>query len=173
MNNTHAIAVDRPQLRDRWWVALGEIMAVAGVIMIAAHIRIPLPWTPIPVTLQTFPVLAAAFVVGRSRATWGILCYLALGLAGAPMFTMLLGPTVGYLLAFIAVPWIVTCVKSPAWGLVAATGTVYLLGTVWLCLWLHIGPWAGLAMAVLPFIPADAVKVAAAYGIAKRTARDD
>ncbi|MBX7257039.1 MAG: biotin transporter BioY [Candidatus Hydrogenedentes bacterium] len=171
MNNTHAIAVDRPQLRDRWWVALGEIIAVAGLIMLAAHVRIPLPWTPIPVTLQTLPVLAAGYVVGRNRATWGVLYYLALGLAGAPMFTMTLGPTVGYLLAFIAVPWIVTSIKSPAWGLLAATATIYILGTIWLCLWLGIGVGAGLLMAVVPFVPADIVKAAVAYGIASRSTR--
>ena len=146
-----------------------EAVAVGGAVMLAAQVKVPLPWTPVPVTLQTLPVLAAAFIVGRERAMAGILLYLALGLAGAPLFAVAFGPTLGYLLAFALVPYVATFFRRPALGLALATLVVYALGTAWLCLWLHVGLGAGLVMAVLPFVPADAVKAGLAYAAARRT----
>lgn len=136
--------------------------------MLSALVKIPLPWTPVPVTLQTLPVLAAAYVVGRERAMAGILLYLALGIAGAPLFAVPFGATMGYLLAFAFAPYLTTAFKSPSVGMVAATAVIYAVGTAWLCLWAGVGLWAGLAMGVLPFIPADAVKTGMAYLVARR-----
>ncbi len=146
-----------------------EATAVAGVIMLSALVKLPLPWTPVPVTLQTLPVLAAAYVVGRDRAMAGILLYLALGIAGAPLFAVPFGATMGYLVAFAFAPYVTTAFKRPVLGMVAAIAAIYAVGTAWLCLWAGIGLWAGLLMGVLPFIPADAVKVGMAYLVARRT----
>jgi biotin transport system substrate-specific component len=171
MKNAHAHLLQNVRATDTWAVACLEATAVAGVIMLSALVKIPLPWTPVPVTLQTFPVLAAAYVVGRERAMGGILLYLALGIAGAPLFAVPFGATMGYLLAFAFAPYLTTAFKSPSVGMVAATAVIYTLGTAWLCLWAGVGLWAGLAMGVLPFIPADAVKIGMAYLVARRATK--
>jgi len=168
MKHARAHLLQNVRATDTWTVACLETVAVAGVIMLAALVKIPLPWTPVPVTLQTLPVLAAAYVVGRERAMAGILLYLALGIVGAPLFAVSFGATLGYLLAFAFVPYVTTAFKRPAVGMVVATAVIYALGTTWLCLWAGVGLWAGLAMAVLPFVPADAVKAGMAYLVARR-----
>lgn len=168
MKNVHAHLLQNVRTTDSWAVACLEATAVAGVIMLSALVKLPLPWTPVPVTLQTLPVLAAAYVVGRDRAMAGILLYLALGIAGAPLFAVPFGATMGYLLAFAFAPYVTTAFKRPAVGMVAAIAAIYAVGTAWLCLWAGIGLWTGLLMGVLPFIPADAVKVGMAYLVARR-----
>ena len=168
MKNTQAYSLQRVRAVDSRFIAVMEILAVAGAIMLAAMIKVPLPWTPVPVTLQTLPVLAAAYVVGRERAMAGILLYLGLGIAGAPLFAVSFGATVGYLLAFIFVPYVTMAFRRPVLGMLAATAMIYALGTAWLCLWAGIGPWTGLMMAVVPFIPADAVKAGLALLVARR-----
>jgi len=168
MKNARAHLLQNVRTTDSWAVACLEATAVAGVIMLSALIKIPLPWTPVPVTLQTLPVLAAAYFVGRERAMAGILLYLALGIAGAPLFAVPFGATMGYLLAFAFAPYVTTAFKRPAVGMVAAIAAIYAVGTAWLCLWAGIGLWTGLLMGVLPFIPADAVKVGMAYLVARR-----
>jgi biotin transport system substrate-specific component len=157
-----------------WIVALVDVVAVAGLIALATQIRIPLPWTPVPVTLQTLPVLAAAFVVGRYRATWGVVLYLALGMAGAPVFAVTVGATFGYLLAFLAAPYLVTVFRSPVAGVTVATLVIYAVGMAWLWVWLRVmapesasSLGGALMMGVIPFVPCDAVKAAMAVVIAK------
>lgn len=168
MKNTQAHLLQHVRAVDNRLVAAVEVIAVAGAIMLAAMIKVPLPWTPIPVTLQTLPVLVAAYVVGRERAMAGILLYLALGIAGAPLFAVSLGATAGFLFAFALVPYVTTAFRRPSVGILAATALIYTLGAAWLCLWAGVSLWAGLTMAVFPFIPADAVKAGLAYLVARR-----
>jgi len=144
-----------------------DVVAVAGAVAVGAWARVPLPFSPVPVTLQTLPVLLAAFAVGPRRATAGLLMYLGLGLVGAPLFAMPFGPTLGYLLAFIAVPSVVTRFRDPATGLVAGSLLIYAMGATWLWLWLGSTPWTAVMLGVVPFLPGDALKVLVAYRLVR------
>ena len=86
-----------------------------------AQVRIPLPFTPVPITGQTFAVLLVGAVLGSRRGAASLLLYLMQGLVGLPFFAggtsglaILLGPTGGYLVGFIVAAYLV--------GLLAARG---------------------------------------------------
>lgn len=149
--------------------AVLDVVAVAGVVALAAQARIPLPWTPVPITLQTVPVLAAGFVVGWRRATAGMLLYVALGLMGAHVFAVNTGvaltPTFGYILAFAAAPAAIARFRNPVSGVIAATALIYAVGATWLALTTPMTAGQIVASGVAPFIPGDVVKAYAACRI--------
>lgn len=173
--DAHLLAAVRP-MEDRRWAAI-EIFAVAGAILLGTWAKIYVPWTPVPITLQTFPVLASAFVVGRTRATWGVLAYLFTGLLyeswqpdRLSLFAAF-GPTAGYLVAFAAVPRVVTVVRHPALGILLGTLIIYALGAAWLAIWSQLDPLEAVSKGVLPFLPGDAIKGALAYLVAHYSLR--
>jgi biotin transport system substrate-specific component len=167
----------------------GAGIVVAGSLFIAAsaHIAIPLFFTPVPITLQPFAVLVLGLLMGPRMAFATMVAYLAEGAAGLPVFTphglggvaQLLGPTGGYLLSYPVVAPLISVlwrngVRSFPRGLwIAAAGSLVTLalGAVWLGMETHLGASAVLAHAVLPFLPGDALKVAAAAGIATGLSR--
>jgi biotin transport system substrate-specific component len=102
---TATLAAHAPAARRAAAVLLGTALVAA-----AAQVSVPLPGTPVPMTLQPLAVLIVGGLLGPSLGAASLLCYLALGAAGAPVFTpspvlppgvgRLLGPTGGYLLAY-------------------------------------------------------------------------
>ena len=173
MGYTLANMRNQSQISTINWVSLDapatpawlSVIAVAGAATLAAWVKIPLPFTPVPLSLQTFVVLLAPFAVGRGRATAGMMLYLGLGALGAPIFTTPFGPTAGYLLGFIAAPWVISRFRSPAYGIVAATLAIYTFGALWLSIWLQISPMTAVLLGVAPYVPGDILKAAAAYGL--------
>ncbi len=139
-----------------------DILGICGLIALGALIRLPLPFTPVPLTLQTFVVLLAPFVVGQRRAFLGIGLYIVLGLAGTPLFAVASGVSLGYLAAFLAVPWVVGRFATPLAGMAAASVLIYALGAGWLWAGLGLSPGQAAVLGVLPFVPGDLLKVAAA-----------
>src|SRR5512137_1746469 len=85
-------------------------VAVFAVLsMLGAFVRIPIPWSPVPLTLQTFFVLLSGACLGRRLGAVSQVCYVLVGIAGLPVFSQagsgllyLAGPTGGYLAGFIA-----------------------------------------------------------------------
>ncbi len=84
------------------------VIGFALLVGVASQIRIPLPFTPVPLTGQTFAVLLAGAALGTTRAGISMLTYLALGLIGLPVFTeggsgleVVTGPTGGYIVGFV------------------------------------------------------------------------
>lgn len=148
-----------------------QVLGVTAAMVIAAHIKAPVPWSPVPITLQTFVVLAAGFLVAPSRASCGIAVYLLLGMLGAPVLAATSFATLGYLVAFLAAPFIVVRFPSPAAGIIAASLFIYALGSLWLVLVGDVGWVKVIEAGVAPFLLGDAMKAAAAYGVA-RLARD-
>lgn len=140
-----------------------DVVAVTGLMAAGALVRIPLPFSPVPITLQTFVALLAAFAVGRHRASAGILLYVVLGTVGAPLFAVRCGATFGYLAAFIAVPYVVTAFRRPVSGMIAATLFIYGLGVAWLVLALGFTPMQAIMAGVAPFVPGDVIKLIAAH----------
>ncbi len=165
------------------------VLFVTALTAAAAQVSIPLPFTPVPFTLQPMIVLLGGAALGARLGMSSQVLYLALGLAGAPVFAAspllppgaarLLGPTGGFLMSypfaaclagFLAARGFdrryVTSFVAMAAGLVV----VFTCGTVWLVL---LGRAAGasaplttaLRTAVVPFLPADIVKLAFAAAI--------
>jgi biotin transport system substrate-specific component len=153
-----------------------------------AQARFYLPWSPVPVTAQTFAVLLSAVVLGRwGGVSQGI--YVVLGIVGIPWFAgtaagigVLFGPTGGYLLGFIAAAFFLghyfdRSVDSREFKQMlplmsfASFVIIYGLGLVWLYGWLtfvtgiSVSHGALLNMGATPFIAGDLVKILAAAGL--------
>jgi biotin transport system substrate-specific component len=164
---------------------LALLLLGTALMALAAQIKFFLPWTPVPITGQTFGALALGATLGAEIGAGGVLLYLLLGAAGVPWFAAagsgwayLAGPTTGYLAGFVVAAYAVGyCYDRFGWArrlpglmavmLVAGLLPVYGLGLLWLG---HITDiWGArlLGLGLLPFIPGELVKVAAAAAIAR------
>lgn len=152
--------------------ALAEIAGIAGLLFLGALVRVPLPFTPVPVTLQTLVVLAAPAIMGPHRAFAGILLYIAAGLAGSPVFAALPATTFGYLVGFLVAPWIVCGFrKTPVGlgvGMAVASLTILAAGSAWLKYFSGLSWDQALALGTVPFLAGDLVKVGIAWKLAQR-----
>ncbi|MBW4026688.1 biotin transporter BioY [Acidipila rosea] len=163
------------------WQKAIAIAAGSLLTALCAHVSIPLFFTPVPLTLQPFPILLLGLLLGPSAAFLSLALYLLEGAAGLPVFTpgaggmiQLLGPTGGYLLAYpfaaAATGWLRTKLGPAFAGSLAAAalGSIIVLGAgaMWLGTVTHLGMAKVWTMSILPFLPGDALKAAAAAGIA-------
>jgi biotin transport system substrate-specific component len=148
------------------------VLAGSALIALAAQIRIPLPFSPVPVTGQTFAVLLVAASLGRLGLA-SVLAYLVEGAAGLPVFAggatglaYMGGPTGGYLAGFVLAAAIVGIAVEHEWDRRLATSllamflgeiAIYACGVAWLARFpLTVSPFqAGL----FPFIPGDLFKM--------------
>ncbi|TMQ69095.1 MAG: biotin transporter BioY [Candidatus Eisenbacteria bacterium] len=152
------------------------ILAASVVTALAARVAIPLPWSPVPLTGQTFGVLLSGAVLGARRGFIAQLVYLAEGALGLPVFaggaagaTILAGPTAGYLLAFPLAAALTGALAERGWDRRYLSTLGALLGGSAL---VFAGGLAGLARFVpadrllvtglLPFVPGDLLKCALA-----------
>jgi biotin transport system substrate-specific component len=168
----------------------GVILAGSLFVAVSSHIALPLWFTPVPLTMQPFAVLLLGLLLGPRLAAVTLITYLFEGAAGLPVFTPgfalgggmahLLGPTGGYLMSYPAAVALVSWMwRRSARGFVAAImsaaagdALILLCGFAWLAVWTHEASshWAiasAFSLAVLPFLPGDALKVVAAGAIAK------
>lgn len=160
--------------------------AATLVIAAAAHVAFPLPFTPVPFTLQPLAVLGVGLALGPVGGFLTLLAYLAEGACGLPVFSptglggvaQLFGPTGGFLLAYPFVAAIaggVVRLLSRRLSLFAAAAlagalavtVLFLSGASWLMLAspVHLSLRAVWIAAVAPFLPGEAIKVLAAAGI--------
>ena len=134
---THAVYADIIRPAARIPRAVYTSVLVAGfslLVALSAQVAIPLPFTPVPVTLQTLMVLATGALLGSRRGAAAILLYIAEGAAGLPVFAMgrsgpahLAGPLGGYLLGFVAAAFLAGLICERGWdsnGLLAFAGLV-------------------------------------------------
>ena len=159
-----------------------ETVAVLGfalALAVASRIVLPLGFTPVPVTAQTFIVLVGGVLVGSRRAGGGGLAYLALGVAGVPWFATG-GATLGYIAGFVLAALRVGRAaeagrldrRRSALGVMAvAHAVIYVLGATWLAIDLGVGPVAALTLGVVPFLLGDVIKVVVAATIAPSLVR--
>lgn len=167
----------------------GLALGLAALTGVAAQVRIPLPFTPVPITLQTFAVLLTGIVLGTRYGGLSQALYVGIGLAGVPWFQgggagvgHLLGPTGGYLIGFVvaavgvgyAIDHYPRTRRPPVLLgvlLVANFLIIYGLGLPWLFAWLtvisetSVTLMDGLAMGLFPFIPGDIVKLLGALAV--------
>ncbi len=172
--------LNRPLALDSRIVSVLGIAAFTLLTALGAFVRVPLPFTPVPLTLQVFFVLLSAVMLGRKAAISQAL-YLGLGAAGLPVFTgagaglsHLFGPTGGYLTGFIAAAFVVGSVvreKSGAAviaaGLLLGIAIIYGCGMLQLGLLLHLTPGTALQLGAAPFIAGDLMKAAAVLALAR------
>ncbi|HEY8552172.1 MAG TPA: biotin transporter BioY [Thermaerobacter sp.] len=177
------------RVSTRQLVLAGLLAALTAVL---AYIRIPLPFTPVPITGQTLGVMLSGLLLGPRWGFAAQLTYLLLGIAGAPVFAggqaglaPVMGPTGGYLISYPLAAWLVGWVagtgsnrnRVPGFGrafLAALAGgvvLVYAVGAPWFALhsggaWAQV--WVG---AVLPFIPGDVAKAVVAAILGPRVRR--
>jgi len=158
-------------------------LAASLFVAACAHCIVPLPFTPVPLTLGDFAVLLVGLLLGPRMALAALALYLAEGACGMPVFSpagpggvaQLFGFTGGYLLSYPFVAalagWVVRDLRrTPAYaaaGLAALAGTVVLMasGAVWLGSLHHLSAAITLKLAVLPFLPGQFVKIVSAAGI--------
>lgn len=169
-------------------------LGFAALTGIAAQVRVPLPFTPVPITMQTAAVLLCGIALGARFGGVSQALYVAIGAAGVPWFqggnaglAYLAGPTGGYVIGFVGaavlvgwavarVPWASSLPGLVVVLLAANFAVIHGLGLVGLGLWLTIAQGAQptamelLAMGSLPFVPGDLVKIAGAIAIGRAIA---
>ena len=157
-------------LADVLLVVLG-----AGLVAASAQVSIPLPFTPVPITGQTFAVVLVGASLGTVRGTSSLMLYVLAGIAGAPVYAdgahgwaQITGATGGYLVAFVVAAALVGWLAERGWdrrfsSAVAAmlTGNVviYLIGLPWLAVVLDTRLEETLEAGLYPFVPGDMLKL--------------
>ncbi len=137
---------------------------------IGAHARIFLPFTPVPVTMQTMAVMLAGLVLAPWAAAVSQILYVILGMAGLPFLAAIGSGTWGYLVGFIVAAPLISFFASrhhATIGCLAGTAVIHLCGCAGLAaIGMPVG-WPLLVAGSLPFIPGDILKMAAALKIAR------
>ena len=178
MSNTKAltipaVVIDR-LVRGRAAADMLLVVGASALIAIAAQVAIPIPGSPVPLTLQPLAVIFIGVALGSTRGAAAATLYLLEGMSGLPVFAQghggaiwLLGATAGFLYSYPFAAWLAGFVSERGWGssmLRAITGMLLALGVI------YLGGWSWLAMitdartafvaGIAPFLLADVVKVA-------------
>lgn len=186
--------------RYSFYKHIGELSLTNKVILaffmacitgIFAQLVIPLPWTPVPVTAQTFAVLMAGVVLGRYWGGISMAMYVIIGLAGVPWFSgmnggyeILFSANIGYLIGFILAALFLGHLTDkyvharsfrPMLGLIffANFAIIYIPGLIGLAAFLYFingtipSLWTLILMGVLPFLIGDTLKIAGAAALTK------
>lgn len=166
----------REQAGLPWKITMAALMA--GVVGLLAQVRVPLPFTPVPLTGQTFGVLMAGVLLGRKWGGASLGVYAVLGIIGVPWFngatsgmTATAGYLVGFILASLFLGYFIDKMPDKSnfnrmFGLMlfASVVLIYVPGLLWLGIWLNLvkGPPAGLLTVIsfgaAPFIAGDILK---------------
>lgn len=153
-----------------------DLMMVLGAsifIALSAQIAIPVPFSPVPITLQTFAVLLTGAFIGSRLGILAVLAYLLEGSLGIPVFAQahaglihLVGPTGGYFLGFVPAVFITGLLVergnqiSVLWSLfimTIGTAIIFLFGLTWLSLVFNSSE--ALLMGLYPYIPGAIIKI--------------
>ena len=177
--------LDRTQTPSLW-IEAGLVIGASLFVALCARVAVPLPFTPVPLTLQNFAVVLVGLLLGSRRGAIALALYLGEGALGLPVFSSglagaarLLGPTGGYLMAYPLVAFVSGWIaergtKNFRRSLLAATvGEIVLFaaGLAWLTLWTHGSWWQAAHFGLYPFVFAEVAKVMAAAGLATRLPR--
>ena len=168
-----AVVLER-LVRGRAAATMLLVVGASALIAAAAQIAIPLPFTPVPLTLQPLAVIFVGVALGSTRGAAAAALYLLEGFSGLPVFAQghggpawLLGATAGYLFSYPFAAWVAGFVSERGWGssivraisgMLLALGVIYLGGWSWLAA--LTDPRTAFAAGVAPFVVADIVKVA-------------
>jgi biotin transport system substrate-specific component len=170
--------------RPAEWIKQAAIVAGASlVIALCARVTIPLPFTPVPLTLQNFGVLVVGLLLGSRRGFAALALYLVEGASGLPVFSpagpggiaQIIGPTGGFLMAYPLVAftagWIYEHTSRRFAGAalagVAAECVLFAGGLGWLFALTHSVSLA-IKWGLYWFVFAEVIKIAMAAGVAER-----
>lgn len=154
--------------------SISLIGLMAAILCVIGPNAIPLPFSPVPLSLTNLTVFFTIYILGMKKGTVSFLIYLALGAVGLPVFSgymggfgKLFGPTGGYLFGF-AFMALISGYFIQRWyskwymcmiGLLLGTAVCNLLGTLWLAYQANMTFGAALMAGVIPFIPGDLIKI--------------
>ncbi len=154
------------------------VLGGSALTGLAAQVAIPLPFTPVPLTLQTFAVLLVGASLGTVRGMLSMGLYLVAGVVGVPWFAQgtsgAAGASFGYVVGFILAALLVGRLAergatrgplSTAGVMVLGNLAIYAIGVPWLMVVAQVGFAKALALGVIPFLIGDLIKVAVAAGL--------
>src|SRR5947209_862700 len=156
------------------------VIGFSLLIALSAQVAIPLPWTPVPITLQTFAVLLTGALLGSRLGTLAMIAYLIEGAGGLPFFAaggsgvahLLFSPTSGYLLSYPLAAFVVGLLAERGWDRRFLTAAAAMcLGSLVILLsgWAWLARFTGAAFAwdhgVAPFLIGDAIKIVLAAAV--------
>ena len=150
---------------------IAMIAVMTAVTCVLAPLSVPIG--PVPISLTNLVIYFSLFILGTKKGTISYLIYLLIGLVGIPVFSgftggpaKLAGPTGGYIIGFIVMAVIAGLVIDNCHkpliqlvGMIAGSIVCYLFGTVWFCIVADSTFKAALGICVIPFIPADLIKM--------------
>src|SRR5688500_19037659 len=159
-------------------IRAAAVLFVTVLTIVAAQVSVPLPFTPVPFTLQPMIVLLGGAALGARLGMSAQVLYLALGIAGLPVFAAspilpqgfgrLLGPTGGYLMTYPIAAFLTGYLAqrgldrrylTSVIAMVAGLSIIFAGGVLWLAFGAHLGLAGAVRTGLIPFIPADIVKV--------------
>ena len=163
-------------ITDVGLVALG-----AGLIAASAQVSIPLPFTPVPITGQTFAVLLVGASLGKVRGSASAMLYVLLGIAGAPVYAhgsegwaVITGASGGYLISYPFASALTGWLAERRWdrrfssaisAMLTGNVLIYLVGLPWLAVVLNTSLEKTLELGLYPFVAGDTFKVYLAAGL--------
>lgn len=178
-------------MRSQKTIQMAEIALMSAVLCVLAPMAIPLPVSPVPLSLATFALYLAAALLGQRKGTVSVTVYLLLGMAGLPVFSgfsggigKLLGPTGGYIIGYIPCALLVGFLVEQGVGkkfskqwqqmlwnslaMVVGTLICYTLGTVWFLVIMK-GTYTftqAILICVVPYLAFDVIKICGAAALA-------
>ncbi|WP_199916507.1 biotin transporter BioY [Miniimonas sp. S16] len=178
---TSAAALRRPVLADLVPAGAGRargaavtaalVLAGTALVAVLSQVAVPLPFTPVPLSLGTFGVLVVGAALGPARATASLGLYLLAGVAGVGWFAGGASgwqfASFGYLLGYVVAAAVVGALARrgadrSVWGtigaMLAGNVTVYAFGVPWLSAYLGVDLPTALGLGVVPFLLGDTVK---------------
>lgn len=170
--------------RSRVSIRAVAVLLGVALVTLAAQVSVPLPGTPVPLTLQPLAVLLVGGLLGPRLGALSMISYLALGAAGLPVFTptvplvgiaRLMGPTGGYLLAYPVAAFAVGALAGDGtrWGrlalaVFAGLALIHLGGLAQLAILTGDAP-AAARFGTLPFLIGDLLKLGVAVLVLRQT----
>lgn len=173
--------------------ALVKVSVMSAIMAALSLVAIPLPFSPLPITLQSLGAMLAGLVLGPVGGTWAVLLYLTLGSIGLPVFAggrsgteAILGPSGGYLIGFLPGAWITGMLSTKSKNLfrtfskakrfcvymvsclLGGIVIVHLFGIIHLARVTYIPLLDAMLIGTVPFLPGDTFKAIAASILASR-----
>ncbi|WP_446897946.1 biotin transporter BioY [Clostridium sp. LBM24168] len=148
-----------------------------AITAVLAQISIPLPFSPVPITMQLLAIYLSSIILGSKLGTLSQIIYILLGAVGIPVFanfsgglSILVGPTGGFLISFPIIAFIIGKLSENSLnitfkilGLLFSLIVCYFIGTLQFILITNMSIQKSMALCVLPYIPLDIVKIVVAY----------
>lgn len=159
--------------KDETLIGILQVTAASIALALFSQVALPLPFTPVPLSLQTLALFMIALMLGSKKGSTAVILYLTQGTIGLPVFSggtidplWFMGPRAGYLIGFVVAAWLIgrfmESKKEPSlaytfFALTVGQGALLFIGTLWLAFF--VGLSNTLYMGVFPFLVGAALKI--------------